>query len=137
VLELDAGVLGGALPVDRAVPGITPLLPDCDPSLELLEALHPAVQAPAAHYQLLDLRDAELATVLGRVVYLLLICERLGLLWRERFIERSGSVSVSIPRFSGHLKVGYIGVTPVPWTVALYAALAPMIALLSYSAGLR
>src|SRR3954452_15454847 len=84
--ELDAGVLGGELPLGPGSGGCAPMLPSLDVALQHRPVAHPVRQVAAEGAQL-DLGHVEPGAVLGRVVDLETVGEALGLLGRERFVE--------------------------------------------------
>src|SRR4051794_21200225 len=89
--ELDAGVLGGELPVGPGGGGVAPVLPSLDVALQRRPIAHPVGQVAAEGTQL-DLCHVQPGAVLGRVVDLEPLGEALGLLGRERLVERGRGV---------------------------------------------
>src|SRR3954471_146888 len=81
--ELDAGVLGGELPIGRDGGSVAPELPGLDVALQRRLVADPVRQVAAEGAQL-DFGHVQPGAVLGRVVDLEPVCDALGPLGRER-----------------------------------------------------
>ena len=77
--QLDAGVVGGELPVDLGLDAVSGRLPSRDLVAEDLERVNAAVEALTGHDVELDLGDVEPTAVLWRVDELEAVPQGLGL----------------------------------------------------------
>src|SRR3954454_15310583 len=93
--ELDAGVLGSELPIGPCGGGVAAVLPGLDVALQRRPITHPVWQVAAEGAQL-DLGHVQPGSVLGRVVDLEPVSEALGLLGRERLVERGRRVDIEL-----------------------------------------
>src|SRR5919199_6142952 len=93
--ELDAGVRGRELPIGFDSGGIAPAPPSVDMALERCLVAHPVRQIGAEGAQL-DFGHIQPRAVLGRVMDLETVGDALGLLGRERLVERGRGVGVEL-----------------------------------------
>src|SRR5215210_4774825 len=93
--ELDAGVRGGELPIGPGSGGVAPVLPGLDVALQRRPVADPVRQVAAEGAQL-NLGHVQPRAVLGGVVDLEPVGEALGLLGRERLVERGRGVGVEL-----------------------------------------
>src|SRR4051794_4173133 len=93
--KLDTGIRGSELPIGPDSGSVAPMLPGLGVALQPRPVAHPVRQVAAEGAQL-DLSHVQSRAVLGRVMDFETVGDALGLLGRERLVERGRGVGVEL-----------------------------------------